>query len=222
MQFNNPASTNKTKYDNSTLNKINGPVPSRLALLLIPLVFACFALAQSAQAVTPEPDGGYTNGDTAEEDSALLDFSSDAENAAKAQGAKDPTPNHREITINWLPIPTVPCAFGGEKVDLRGILKLAFRASGGLVRPEHVELQQGFSGTCPSTEETCLVGIGQTTRRRYVATKTEVKNIDTSPALNGVGGGTFKLKVLITGTPNPLPKATLSLDRKFALNFCTT
>jgi hypothetical protein len=40
-----------------------------------------------------------------------------------------------------------------------------------------------------------------------VATKTEVKNIDTSPALNGVGGGTFTLKVLITGKPNPPPQA---------------
>jgi hypothetical protein len=104
-----------------------GRWPSRLAL---PLMFACFALAQSAQAVTPEPDGDNPNGDTAEEDSALLDLSTDAENAAMAQGANDPTPNHRKITINWLPIPTVPCAFGGEKVDLRGILKLAFRAGG--------------------------------------------------------------------------------------------
>jgi hypothetical protein len=206
-----------------------GRWPSRLALLLIPLVFARFALAQSAQAVTPEPDGGYPNGETTEEDSALLDLSTDAENAAMAQSAKDPTPNHREITINWLPIPTVPCAFGSEEVDLRGILKLAFRAQefrgARTVRPVNVELQQGFSGTCPSpkpsTEKTCLVGIGQTTRRRYVARELQAKDID-SPALNGVGIGTFKLRVLITSNPPPQPDPFLGKEVRFNLLYHVT
>jgi hypothetical protein len=201
--------------------KAMGRWPSRLAFLLIPLVFACFALAQSAQAVTPEPDGSYPNGDTAEEDSALLDLSTDAENAAMAQAAKDSTPNHQQIIINWLPIPTVLCAFGSEKVDLRGILKLAFRAQGGgTVRPVAVELQQGFSGTCPSTnpsrEKPCLVGIGQTTRRRYVARDLRAINID-APALNGMGIGTFKLKVLIIGNPPPQPDAFLGKEVRFKL-----
>jgi hypothetical protein len=44
----------------------------RLALLLIPLVFACFALSPMAQAVSPPPDGGYSGGNTAEGDNALL------------------------------------------------------------------------------------------------------------------------------------------------------
>jgi hypothetical protein len=35
--------------------------PSRIALVLIPLVFACFAPLQKAQAVVPPPDGGYPN-----------------------------------------------------------------------------------------------------------------------------------------------------------------
>jgi hypothetical protein len=203
-----------------------GQWPSRLALLLIPLVFACFALAQSAQAVTPEADGGYPNGDTAEEDSALLDLSTDAESAAMAQAAKDPTPNHREITINWLPIPIVPCAFGSEKVDLRGILKLAFRASGGTVRPVQLELQRGFSGTCPSpkpsTEKTCLVGIGQETRRRYVARELRAKDVDPGTALNGVGIGTFKVRVQITSNPPPKPDPFFGKEVRFNLLYHVT
>jgi len=45
--------------------------PFRLALLLIPLVFACFALLQRAQAVVPAPDGGYAGFTTAEGTKAL-------------------------------------------------------------------------------------------------------------------------------------------------------
>jgi hypothetical protein len=43
-------------------------------LRFIALLLACYAIAQRAIAVTPEPDGGYTNGNTAEEDNALLDL----------------------------------------------------------------------------------------------------------------------------------------------------
>jgi hypothetical protein len=119
----------------------------QLQHLFIALLFACFAIAQSAQAVSPEPNEGDLIGNMAEEDSALLDLSTDAESAAMAQAAKDPTPNHREITIKWLPIPIVLCAFGSEEVDLRGLLKLAFRAQedrgARTVRPVHIELQRG-------------------------------------------------------------------------------
>jgi hypothetical protein len=40
--------------------------------LLITLLFACFALSQRAQGVVPPPDGGYTGGNTAEGQNALL------------------------------------------------------------------------------------------------------------------------------------------------------
>ncbi len=53
------------------LIKSIGRSPSRLALLLIPLVFACFAIVQSARAVSPPPDGGYPGGNTAEGQFAL-------------------------------------------------------------------------------------------------------------------------------------------------------
>ena len=46
--------------------------PSRLALLLISLVFACSTLPERAHAVSPPPDGGYANGNTAEGQNALF------------------------------------------------------------------------------------------------------------------------------------------------------
>jgi uncharacterized coiled-coil protein SlyX len=54
----------------------------RLALLLIPLVFACFALSPTAQAVSPAPDGGYPGGNTAEGKNALLSLTSGGFNTA--------------------------------------------------------------------------------------------------------------------------------------------
>jgi hypothetical protein len=127
--------------------------------------------------------------------------------AIPAMGEQDKTPNHKEIIINS--IPQVLCA--GEKVDLRGQLKLAFGVREFLgvraVGPVDIKLQKGFSGTCPSTEETCLVGIGKTTRRRYVASKRlEIPGGVETHELNGLGVGTFKLRFLITGNPNPPPQ----------------
>ena len=49
-----------------------GRSSSRLALLLIPLVFACLALSPMAQAVSPSPDGDYPGGNTAEGFKALF------------------------------------------------------------------------------------------------------------------------------------------------------
>ena len=56
--------------------------PLRLALLLIPLVFACFALSPAAQAVSPAPDGGYPGQDTAEGQNALLNLTTGGFNTA--------------------------------------------------------------------------------------------------------------------------------------------
>jgi hypothetical protein len=61
--------------------------PLRLALLLIPLVFACFGLLPTAQAVDPAPDGGYGPpaygvGNTAEGEDPLFNLTSGALNTA--------------------------------------------------------------------------------------------------------------------------------------------
>ena len=60
------------------LIKSIGKSSSRLALLLIPLVFACLALSPMAQAVSPSPDGGYSDvGGAAPEIAQRYDFNGD-------------------------------------------------------------------------------------------------------------------------------------------------
>src|SRR5882762_10131857 len=86
MQFNNPPG----KIRNMTtlhLIKSIGRSPSRLALLLIPLVFACLALSPMAQAVSPPPDGGYPNGNTAEGTNALQSLTTGTNNTAIGRAA---------------------------------------------------------------------------------------------------------------------------------------
>src|SRR5438067_10416746 len=56
--------------------------PVRLALLLIPLAVACFALSPTARAVTPAPDGGYPGRNPAEGDSALFSLTMGFDNTA--------------------------------------------------------------------------------------------------------------------------------------------
>jgi hypothetical protein len=71
MQFNNPPGEIKS-MTTLYLKKPMGRSSLRLALLLIPLVFACFALSPMAQAVSPPPDGDYPGGNTAEGFKALF------------------------------------------------------------------------------------------------------------------------------------------------------
>ena len=56
--------------------------PLRLGFLLISLALALFALPQMIQAVTPAPDGGYANENTAEGTSALFSVTSGNHNTA--------------------------------------------------------------------------------------------------------------------------------------------
>src|SRR5437773_802967 len=81
------------------LRKSIGRPPLRLGLprvqpiwiirgfLLIPLMLACFALAPTARAVLPAPDGGYANFNTAEGNSALLSLTTGTGNTALGSAA---------------------------------------------------------------------------------------------------------------------------------------
>src|SRR5437879_7024799 len=65
----------------SVKNSINRS-PLWRGLCLITLALACFALSPAARAVTPAPDGGYPNQNTAEGDSALLTLTTGVSNTA--------------------------------------------------------------------------------------------------------------------------------------------
>jgi trimeric autotransporter adhesin len=64
--------------------------------LFLPFALACFALSPAARAVSPAPDGGYPNGNTAEGTSALLSLTTGVANTAIGQGAlqKNTTGNY--------------------------------------------------------------------------------------------------------------------------------
>src|SRR5438552_14185367 len=73
------------------LRNLMNRLPLRHAFILIPFVLACFALSPTARAVTPAPDGGYPNANTAEDDNALfsLDTSQGTDNTATGFEALD-------------------------------------------------------------------------------------------------------------------------------------
>ncbi len=69
------------------LRKSIGRSPLRPGFILIPLTLVCFALSLTARAVTPAPDGGYANENTAEGDFALYFLATGASNTAIGNGA---------------------------------------------------------------------------------------------------------------------------------------
>jgi hypothetical protein len=84
------------------LIKAIGRSPSRLALLLIPLVFACFALSPAAQAVSPPPVGGYSGQNTATGDYALFNLTRGTRNTAIGFFAlQDNTTGRNNIALGY-------------------------------------------------------------------------------------------------------------------------
>jgi hypothetical protein len=57
-------------------------VRRQLALLLVPVAIACFALSPQARAVNPPPDGDYPNQNTAEGENSLFSLRSGFGNTA--------------------------------------------------------------------------------------------------------------------------------------------
>jgi hypothetical protein len=70
---------------NMTTSQLGNSVnlsPLRHGSFLIPLLLACFALAPTARAVTPAPDGGYPGENTAEGEDALFVLTTGSDNTA--------------------------------------------------------------------------------------------------------------------------------------------
>jgi Chaperone of endosialidase len=73
---------------NSSTNHLPTSTGStRRVWLLIPAALACFGLSPALRAVSPPPDGGYPNGNTAEGTNALLNLTSGVWNTAVGQQA---------------------------------------------------------------------------------------------------------------------------------------
>jgi len=114
----------------------------------IALLLACFAIAQSARAVIPEPDGGDANANVAAEDNAIPNLSAGTENGAMGQ----PTP--KELGRNKWMIPidfTQPLQCAGGNVSVHAELVFTFvhvpgNGQGSGVFLESVKLE-GFRGT---------------------------------------------------------------------------
>lgn len=103
--------------------------------LFIAFLLASFAMAQSAQSVGPEPSEGDLNGNMAEEETAVLDLST---NSATGQGD-----NTREIPININKF----LQKAGGNVILKGNVLVTFEHPElGRVLVKSIKLE-GFSGT---------------------------------------------------------------------------
>jgi len=178
MQFNNPPE----KIKNMTtlpLKKSIGRSLSRLGLFLIPIVFGCFALAQSARAVTPESKGSNPNGNMAEEETAYLDISSDETNAIEDH------PNRRVFRFNFQDLRQ--CASGN--VTMGGELVVTFQntVTRPWPKPKFVKVT-AFNGTV------------RTGNRKLTATDVDIKDAVASVVS---GSGTFKIEMIVTGPALP-------------------
>jgi hypothetical protein len=164
------------------LIKSIGRSPLRLALLLVPLLFACFAIAQSAHAVSPEGNEGDLIGSMAEEDDAVAELGSGTGTAAAGQSIKI-GPNKWVIPIDF----TKPLQCAGGNVIVHANLVVTFKnvPDVGVVR--HELKLEGFSGTATNGSRKLEANPKDLEFLPYV--KVDSKN----------GGPAFGFKFIVTG-----------------------
>jgi len=171
------------------LKKSIGRSPSRLGLLLIPVVFACFALAQSAQAVGPEPNEGDLIGNVTEEDNAVLELGSDAVGAAMGQAAENP--NKRVLQIKDFE-KFLQCAGGKVKLSFKVMVTFTQPRTGVVVRHSIKFLE--FKGTA-------VAGGG----RKLEATEKDLKflHLPTKSINEAKKEGRFGFEFIVSGPGLP-------------------
>jgi len=76
------------------------PLQDGVLLVLLAVALACFALSPTARAVTPAPDGGYPNGNTAKGDNALLNLTTGTDNTAIGNNALQNNTTGNKNTAN--------------------------------------------------------------------------------------------------------------------------
>jgi hypothetical protein len=162
------------------LIKSIGRSPLRLALLLVPLLFVCFAIAQSAHAVSPEANEGDLIGNMAEEDDAVAKLGSGTQNAAAGQSIKIGH-NKWVIPIDF----TKPLQCAGGNVIVHANLVVTFKnvPDVGVVR--HELKLEGFTGTATNGSR-----------------KLEAKDLEFLPYVkvdSKNGGPAFGFKFIVTG-----------------------
>jgi hypothetical protein len=173
--------------------------------LFIALLFASFAVVQSAKAVDPKPNEDNLIGNVAAEDNAVADLATVAGNATLK--GKETKPNHWVIKINFEKF--IMCAM--EKVRFQGDLEVSFQPGGNdNVVPNNVHLK-GISakGTSPKP-------LGRTYRLKDNKGKGtgrfKVRNE------NGFGNGSFGRKFEFVAEPN-LPGKKVQFAVEFALSY---
>jgi hypothetical protein len=164
------------------LIKSIGRSPLRLALLLVPLLFACFAIAQSAHAVSPEGNEGDLIGSMAEDDDAVAELGSGTGTAAAGQSIKI---GHNKwiIPIDF----TKPLQCAGGNVIVHANLVVTFKnvPDVGVVR--HELKLEGFRGTATNGSRKLEANPKDLEFLPYV--KVDSKN----------GGPAFGFKFIVTG-----------------------
>ena len=163
------------------LIKSIGRSPLRLALLLvIPLLFACFAIARSAHAASPEPNERDLIGNMAEEDDAVVELGSGTQNAAAGQQIGH---NKWVIPIDF----TKPLQCAGGNVIVHANLVVTFKnvPDVGVVR--HELKLEGFRGTATNGS------------RKLEANPKDLKFLPYVKVDSKNGGPSFGFTFIVTG-----------------------
>ena len=166
------------------LIKSIGRSPLRLALLLVPLLFACFAIAQTADAVSPEANEGDLIGNMAEEDDAVAALGTAAGNAAVGQSIP------RQIGHNKWVIPidftkALQCAGGNVVVHVDVVVTFKNVPDVGVVR--HELKLEGFRGTATNGS------------RKLEADPKDLKFLPYVKVDSKNGGPAFGFEFIVTG-----------------------